>query len=217
MPTTPNGLRYPVLSEAPNGPLQIANLAADADTKVIGRFPSAAARDTAIPNPATDQRVTVAGQPQIYRNGRWGREGDIPKPHIRLLSSQNNVPGNGTLHGIGPNNLVALTVRNGMDAYVTQRQDGLNVQPGVYAVTYNITITAGGSTTARSLLDIVGDANTSVLSRAPMTWPGEANGTNSANLFLPSAQQVRFLMYLQASGSPLTVVSNVDMMRLGDF
>lgn len=62
MPTTPNGLRYPGSpdTEPPNGPLQIGNLAADVDTKIVGRFTNEAAFLAAYPTPTFGQPVNLS-------------------------------------------------------------------------------------------------------------------------------------------------------------
>ncbi len=53
MATTPNGLYYPLLSDAPNGPSQMQQLAQSADHKIIGSYATAAARTAAITSPTT--------------------------------------------------------------------------------------------------------------------------------------------------------------------
>lgn len=55
MATTPAGLYYPGLTDAPNGPSQVQQLALDADPLVIGNFASAAARAAAITSPRDGQ------------------------------------------------------------------------------------------------------------------------------------------------------------------
>lgn len=59
MPTTPiGGLRYPALSDNPNGPLAVQNLAEDVADQLPGlRYANAAARDAAITSP--DDGMTV--------------------------------------------------------------------------------------------------------------------------------------------------------------
>jgi hypothetical protein len=68
MATTQSGLYYPGLSDAPNGPSQIQQLAQSADAKVIPSFASAAARTAAIVTP-TDGQITYRSDTKIYE--RW--------------------------------------------------------------------------------------------------------------------------------------------------
>lgn len=73
MPSTPiNALRYPDNTNQPAGPQQIANLAADADTKMMPRFANTAARNSAIPSPVVGMFCTVAGILQEYSSSGWG-------------------------------------------------------------------------------------------------------------------------------------------------
>lgn len=57
--TTPiNALPYPVATtDAPNGPQQIQNLAVAADTRLVARFATTAARDSAITSPLNGMTV----------------------------------------------------------------------------------------------------------------------------------------------------------------
>jgi hypothetical protein len=68
MATTQSGLYYPGLSDAPNGPSQLQQLAQSADAKVIAPFASAAARTAAIVTP-TDGQITYRQDTKIYE--RW--------------------------------------------------------------------------------------------------------------------------------------------------
>jgi len=71
MPTTSiNALRYPASSAAPNVPQDIQNLASDVDNKIVPRFSTTTARDSAIPSPVAGQMAMVAGKPYLY-NGGW--------------------------------------------------------------------------------------------------------------------------------------------------
>jgi hypothetical protein len=53
LPKTPNGLRYPGApeTEPPNGPLQIGDLAADVDSRIVGRFSTLTALRSVIATP----------------------------------------------------------------------------------------------------------------------------------------------------------------------
>lgn len=71
MPTTSSGLRYPALTDSPNGPLQVGNLAADLDPKVLPSFGTIAARDAAIPNPGGARAALVAGRLHVHDGTAW--------------------------------------------------------------------------------------------------------------------------------------------------
>lgn len=77
MPTTSSGLRYPALTDSPNGPLQIGNLASDLDGKVLPGYTTIAQRNAAIPAPAQNRPCIVAGALHIYDGvaWRWERRG----------------------------------------------------------------------------------------------------------------------------------------------
>lgn len=85
--TTPlGGLPYPAdITTPPNGPLQIANLAKAVQSRMVNRFASNAARDSAYAawvaegNTMTDGlECTVAGWPQVYRSAKWRGVGNGP-------------------------------------------------------------------------------------------------------------------------------------------
>lgn len=70
MPSTPvTGAPYPSATDSPNGPLQMQNLALAFDDKVIARFATTAARDTAIPSPAEGMIVWCASPAGWYQRG----------------------------------------------------------------------------------------------------------------------------------------------------
>jgi hypothetical protein len=71
LPKTPNGLRYPGApeTEPPNGPLQIGDLAADVDTKIVGRFANEAAFLAAYPTPTYGQVVYLSTGGMYEWNG----------------------------------------------------------------------------------------------------------------------------------------------------
>lgn len=72
MPTTSeNAIRYPAATATPNVSQDIQNVATDVDTGLVRRFASTGARDTAIPSPATNRVVSVAGAIQVYTGSRW--------------------------------------------------------------------------------------------------------------------------------------------------
>lgn len=71
MPTTSSGLRYPALTDSPNGPLQIGNLAADLDGKVLPPFTTIAQRNTAIPSPGQGRSAVIAGAIHTYDGVAW--------------------------------------------------------------------------------------------------------------------------------------------------
>jgi hypothetical protein len=62
---TPSGLYFPPLSNAPNVPSDMQQLALSADTKVIGNFATAAARAAAITTPVIGQ-ITYRADAAIY-------------------------------------------------------------------------------------------------------------------------------------------------------
>lgn len=74
MPSTPqSGLRYPSLSDDPNVPEDIQNLATDLDSRIIPRFTSTATRDSAITSPTEGQVCYVTGSDvlQYYSGSAW--------------------------------------------------------------------------------------------------------------------------------------------------
>jgi hypothetical protein len=71
LPTTSSGLRYPALTDSPNGPLQIGNLAADLDGKVLPPYTTIALRNSAIPSPLQGRSATVAGTIHSYDGVAW--------------------------------------------------------------------------------------------------------------------------------------------------
>jgi hypothetical protein len=96
MPTTSSGLRYPALTDSPNGPLQIGNLAADLDAKVLPAYATIAARNTAIPSPAQGRPATVAGVLHTYDGGAWrwrrtGFAGSVTTDASGLVSVNHNL------------------------------------------------------------------------------------------------------------------------------
>lgn len=81
MPTTPNaGLRYPDLTSAPNVPLDIGNLASDADTKVNITVATISARDAL--TKASGMRVYVTADKRIYSwdGTQFNYAGGAPPP-----------------------------------------------------------------------------------------------------------------------------------------
>lgn len=74
MATTPiNALRYAGGTDAPNGPSLGQNLALDLDTRIVARFASTAARDSAIPAPINGM-VVWCDSPGCYFDrvaGAW--------------------------------------------------------------------------------------------------------------------------------------------------
>lgn len=73
MPATPNGIRYPgnPASEPPNGPLQMGNMAQDIDDKLVGRFATLTALNTAYPNATRGQMVTIGHIPWVRTSTMW--------------------------------------------------------------------------------------------------------------------------------------------------
>lgn len=71
MPSTSiNALPYPDPDDAPNGPSQIGALAAAVDTRLVPRFATATARNTAIPTPSNGQLAWTTGDKRL-----WGHDG----------------------------------------------------------------------------------------------------------------------------------------------
>lgn len=74
MPTTAiNGLRKPAVSDSPNGPQQISNLADDVDKKLVAVFATTTARDAAITTPTDGMICYVTADDYYYErvNGAW--------------------------------------------------------------------------------------------------------------------------------------------------
>lgn len=72
MPTTAkSALPYPALTDSPNGPLQVGNLAAGLDAKVKPHFANIAARNAAFPSPVAGDHCSVGGALHIYTGTRW--------------------------------------------------------------------------------------------------------------------------------------------------
>lgn len=72
MPTTTrNGLPYPASTDAPNGPLQMQQLANAIDTRIVPKFSTNSARSSAITAPADGDMAMVNGYPTFYRSGQW--------------------------------------------------------------------------------------------------------------------------------------------------
>lgn len=90
MPTTPNGLPYPgnPASEPPNGPLQIGNLALAADSKLVGRFTTTAARDAAITTPVRGQIAMVGSTMFVHTGTGW-----VPPGASMRAQRNTNTPG----------------------------------------------------------------------------------------------------------------------------
>lgn len=67
-----NALRYATLTDAPNAQTGFQNLAEDVDTRIIPRFASTGARDTAIPSPIQGMYCDVASVGlQRYNGSSW--------------------------------------------------------------------------------------------------------------------------------------------------
>lgn len=93
MPTTPiGGLRYPALSDNPNGPLAVQNLAEDVADQLPGlRYANDAARDAEITSPGDGMTVWL-DTPGAYFDrigGAWvQRRGDVTLDDAHVSSPQ---------------------------------------------------------------------------------------------------------------------------------
>ena len=112
--TSINGLPYPIATvDAPNGPLQIQNLATQLDTRLVPRFPTAAARDVAIPTPLEGQVCHIGAQTSpalpprlmVYSQGMWRLVG--PSPLQPIVGVPTEIPGQFTAD---PTTLTTLSV-----------------------------------------------------------------------------------------------------------
>jgi hypothetical protein len=100
MATTPSGLYYPGLSDAPNGPSQMQQLAQSADTKVIPAFATAAARNAAITAP-TDGQPTYRQDTntiEVWNGAAWDpfRPGPTFQTLLFAPGANADTPGSGT-------------------------------------------------------------------------------------------------------------------------
>lgn len=59
-------IRYPELTDAPNIPTHIQNMATDLDDLCIPKFANVSARDTAIPSPTDGQHCYITGEDKLY-------------------------------------------------------------------------------------------------------------------------------------------------------
>lgn len=72
MPTTPiNGLPSPDDSSPNDPPIHLDALNAVLDSRLVPRYTTATARDSAITAPVTGQLAVVNGQPQLRRSSIW--------------------------------------------------------------------------------------------------------------------------------------------------
>lgn len=70
--TTPiNALPYPNSSSPNNPPIHFQALNNQLDTRLVPRFATATARNSAITSPVEGMVCVVAGYPQVYRSGAW--------------------------------------------------------------------------------------------------------------------------------------------------
>lgn len=72
MATTPQGsLRYPTSGNSTNVPQDIQNLATDVDSKIINRYTTTTARNSAIATPVNGQFAFAGGQVYVYSDSLW--------------------------------------------------------------------------------------------------------------------------------------------------
>lgn len=210
MATTPNSVYYPVLSDAPNGPSQMQQLAQSIDHKIIGNFASAAARTAALTAPNTgDLTYRVDGDVFEYWNGAaWVLQNS---PYYEELSFSGLVTGSGTPYGANnktaTNKLIGVTAFSG--ATWTCPKDGL------YALALHAPGLGGGTTSTFARITIGGVMAAST-GAAVASVGNHTNSTAHAQRWI-TATTTATISILQTSGGNVTLGAGdlLSVARLG--
>lgn len=89
--TTINALRYATLTDPPNAQTSFKNLADDVDTRIVPRFASAAARDTAITSPVEGMVCDVASTGLMrYSGSAWVNVSRVQSVMKELQTGRNS-------------------------------------------------------------------------------------------------------------------------------
>ena len=208
MPVTPiSGLNYPLNSQSPNAPAQMADFLGTIDSRLIPIFTNSSVRDTKIPTPVKGQICYLLDVRHytIYRDGQWKK---ITIPFIKAVppdSVATPVPkwiNNTTLSEITYLTTPVLAGKKyrieGTLFFVTPAVDYVDasirfdVPAGVFGVhTKSLPSDATskqGINTRRQLLQDFETMSCGVVDKTPVFFEGVYSCTSSGNITISAAQ-----------------------------